>query len=328
MILHGIALFFAIYVAGSMLAVHVLYSAVFFGRTVKPENSLLPRYVNYPGYSRLPHQFKSGKNTLYAHLYGAENNKALVVISHGIGDGSEGYIAETIWFVDHGYRVFSYDCTGSHTSEGKGTTGMAQSALDLHAALSYIKENDDLSKLPLLLYGHSWGAYGAAAVLAGPHTITAAVCISGYNTPNGIVFESARAKAGPFVCLEYPFMALENFFRFGKVSLVSAVKGINAVQTPVLVIHGAADKIVLFDGASIIAQQKSITNPNVEYCTRSKEGQNGHNNLYLSERAVQYEKEMRDKNYKEIDPLVKGELDAEFMNRVNQFYEKSLRPAD
>jgi len=314
-----------IYIFGSMLIIHALYSMVFFRRTKIPANPVMPRYVNYPGYNRIPHQFMSGKNKLYAHLYGAENNKALIVISHGIGDCSEGYMAETIWFVDHGYRVFSYDCTGSHTSEGKGTMGMAQSAFDLDAALSYIEGNDDLNKTPVLLYGHSWGAYGAAAVLIRPHHITAAVCVSGYNTPNGIIFESAWGMAGPLVCLEFPFMALENFFRFGKASLVSAVQGINSTSTPVLIIHGTGDKIIRFNGASIIAKQKYITNANAEYYIRDKKGQDGHNNLYLSERAVNYEQEMKDKSYREIDPLIMGELDEEFMNRVNQFYEKSLK---
>ena len=313
-----------VYVFGSMISVHVLFSAVFFRRTKKPLSSVKPRYADYSGYKRIPHCFKSGKNNLNAYLYGTENSKAMIVISHGIGDGAEGFIAETIWFVNHGYRVFSYDCTGSHTSEGKGTMGMAQSALDLDAALSYIGGNDELNKLPVLLYGHSWGAYGAAAVLAGQHSVTAAVCVSGYNTPNGIIFESARKIAGPLLIPEYPFMALENFFRFGKASLVSAVQGINAASVPVLVIHGTGDKIVRFNGEAIIARRNCITNAKAEYFIRDKEGQNGHNNLYLSKRAVDYEKEMKGRNYNEIDPLVMGELDEDFMNRVNEFYKKSL----
>ena len=35
--------------------------------------------------------------------------------------------------------MFAYDCTGSHASEGKGTVGLAQSVLDLHAALPMLK---------------------------------------------------------------------------------------------------------------------------------------------------------------------------------------------
>ena len=239
-------------------------------------------------------------------------------------------MAEIVWFVNHGYKVFSYDCTGTHASEGKGTRGMAQSAFDLNAALSCIEEEGDLKTLPVLLFGHSWGAYAAAAVLAGLPgyrgiRIAAAVCVSGYNTPNGIVLEHAKKMIGPLAFLEFPFMALENFFRFGRASTVSAVQSINASSVPVLVIHGAGDKVVPFNSSSIIARQKRITNPEVEYYIRDKEGQNGHNDLFLSARAVNYALQMKADGSGEIDPLIMGELDEEFMTRVNVFFEKSLR---
>lgn len=40
------------------------------------------------------------------------NQKGLIVISHGMGGGAEGYMAETLYFVNHGYQVFGYDNTG------------------------------------------------------------------------------------------------------------------------------------------------------------------------------------------------------------------------
>ena len=67
--------------------------------------------------------------------------------------------------------------------------GMAQSAIDLDAALTYIESNDELNGLPVLLYGHSWGGYAAAAVLGSDHDIKASVSISGYSYGNnGRVF--------------------------------------------------------------------------------------------------------------------------------------------
>ena len=48
------------------------------------------------------------------------------------------------------------------SSGGSGTRGLAQSALDLDAALTRAEQED----LPILLFGHSWGGYAAAAVLS------------------------------------------------------------------------------------------------------------------------------------------------------------------
>jgi pimeloyl-ACP methyl ester carboxylesterase len=297
-----------VYVVGSMIAVHVFFSAVRFGRTFSSGTATSFTDENYPGYERIPVEFKSGKNRLLGYIYGNGNSKALIVISHGLGGRAESHLEEIIWFVDHGYRVFSYDGTGTNASEGKGTRGMAQSVLDLYAALSHIEREDELSALPLLLYGHSWGAYAAASVPANlpeglKERVAAVVSISGYNSPNGICREHAKKAIGPIAVIEYPFIALENFFLFGKASAVSAAHSINAASVPVLIIHGTKDKMIDFNGASIIAQKNRIVNPKAEYYIRDKEGQNGHNDLFCA---------------------ASGELDEEFMNRINLFYEKYL----
>lgn len=41
----------------------------------------------------------SGENTLRGYIYGENNDKGLIVVSHGIGGGHEGYINEIVWFV-------------------------------------------------------------------------------------------------------------------------------------------------------------------------------------------------------------------------------------
>jgi pimeloyl-ACP methyl ester carboxylesterase len=278
-----------------MIANHLLFSLVYFGRsgpqTPAEESS---------DYSLV--EFYSGKNKLQGYIYEKKNARALVVIAHGLGGKAASYSPEAQWFVSRGYRVFMYDCTGTAASEGKGTMGMAQSALDLAAALDYIKTDPALRELPVLLYGHSWGGYAAAAVLAKDYDITASVSVSGYNTPGGVVYEQAKRIMGPLALLEYPFMMAENFFRFGREASVSAVSAINAAGKPILIIHGTGDTEIFFDGASIIAGKNKITNPQAEYLVRDEEGRNGHNNLFL---AGDY-------------------LDVKFMESIDAFYKKYL----
>ncbi|MBQ3567075.1 MAG: alpha/beta fold hydrolase [Oscillospiraceae bacterium] len=294
-----------------------------FGRADIPEYTAFIRYDDVSDkYDREEVSFKSGENTLKGHIYGNENNeKGLVVISHGLGGYSESYFGEIRYFVDNGYKVIAYDNTGSGNSEGEGTTGMAQSAIDLDSALTFAESDERLNSLPFFLYGHSWGGYAVTAVLDNGHDITAVASVAGYNSPMGIIYEFGQDMLGkPFAFIEYPFMWLNNKLLFGSEANVSAVDSINSTDTAVLIIHGTGDETILYDGASIIAQKENITNPNVEY--RTIEGvTNGHNSLFYTENAYNYQQELN-KVYDELEEKYNGEIpddaEQEFRNSVDK----------
>src|SRR6056297_3426176 len=86
--------------------------------------------------------FKSGKNRLQGYVYGQDQDQGLVVVAHGIGGGADTYLAQIIYFVDRGWRVFAYDATGSFDSEGKTTKGFPQALIDLDAALAFINTQE------------------------------------------------------------------------------------------------------------------------------------------------------------------------------------------
>lgn len=113
--------------------------------------------ANEQHYPRSTVYFMSAENKLSGYIYGEDNFKGLVVISHGRGASAEAYYSEIQYFVDHGWRVFAYNNTGIHPSEGDSAKGLSQSLFDLQAALDYIAGNTQLSTLPIVLYGHSWG---------------------------------------------------------------------------------------------------------------------------------------------------------------------------
>ena len=73
-----------------------------FGRAEQNKYSAYLRYADVEEeYDRELLSFPSGENQLQGYLYGKDNTKGLVVISHGLGGGAEGYFAETLYFVDH-----------------------------------------------------------------------------------------------------------------------------------------------------------------------------------------------------------------------------------
>ncbi len=330
--------------AGSMIFVITTYQS-YFPRYDKPNHSGYLQYSDIrDAYSRKAVSFQSGSNTLKGHIYGEGNDKGLVVIAPGRATSAEEYLAEALFFVDNGWRVFSFDYTGSFESQGKSSRGLPQARIDLLAALAYIQSDNSLKDLPIMLYGHSWGGYAVTAALNDVNYISAVASLSGFNSPMGLFDEQSHRMIGVLAFVEYPFEWAYQTLRFGSDASVTAVDGINRTNTPVMIIHGTADEAVAYDGASIIAQRNRITNPNVVYISRTAENQNDHDHLMKSAAAMQYINQKNgefkllserydgnipdsalDAFFGSVDRFQVSELDAEFMKQINSFFEDSLR---
>lgn len=284
--------------------------------------------------------FKSGENMLKGFIYGADNDKALLVFAHGLGNVHEGYLKELFWFVDHGWRVFTYDATGSGYSEGEGTRGLPQSALDLDAALTFAESDPRLNDLPVFLMGHSWGGYAVAAVLNFDHDIKGVASVAGYAVPVEMIYEFSSGVAGSARPLLYPSIWLYNKLRFGKYSGLSAVDGINKSDVPVLIFHGTSDETVSYTESAIINHRSEITNPNARFVTL--EGVS-HSGMFYTDKATEYKKAfyesrnaLYDKYGEEIpeDELIKLYADAEretvntpnedLLTQIEQFFNENL----
>ncbi len=313
-----------------MLATHLIVRGQFGHRSAYPTASPNLFYGAYQArYPRVKHTFLSGKNHLFGYLYGAENAGALLVMAHGIGAGHESYIKEILWMVDHGWRVFAYDATGSCESEGKGTVGLVQSALDLDAALTYIEHTEDLKQLPIALMGHSWGGYAVAAVLNFRHpNVKASVSIAGYNDPVEMMMQFAECTMGRASKALYPFAWLENKRLFGKLSGLSAIDGINQSGIPVLLIHGTQDEMVLIDRAAIMAHQDKLENPKAVLHAVDAKGQNGHNSIFYAAESASYIEEIHQKlrqlpssqkaSNRELQEWIEQNIDLALYNKPNE----------
>ncbi len=320
-----------------VLGALLLFGAVGFAVTHWMIKQNFGRHIQYPvasaedlydayadRYPRVPHSFLSGENHLQGYLYGAENTGALLVFAHGIGAGHESYIKEILWMVDHGWRVFAYDATGSCESEGKGTTGLVQSALDLDAALTYIESDQTLSDRPMCLMGHSWGGYATSAVLNFPHQVTAAVSISGYNAALEMIVQYARKVIGPVGYLLYPFAFLENKTTFGRLASLKAVDGINKSEIPVVIVHGSDDKLIPPDRVSILSCAGEITNPKVVYHIMDKPNQDGHTSIFDNEKALEHLQAVGERHAllrKAYRGKIPKDVEADF---INAEYDRAL----
>lgn len=331
------------FIAGSYIVINH-FMKEYFDRTEQKKYSEYMRWADYEDFPRETVSFPSGNEMLTGYIYGKDNtSQGLVVISHGLSNYSEKYIGETKYFVDHGFMVFAFDNTGSGESTGDSCIGLAQSAVDLDNALSYIEGNPLFDGLPICLYGHSWGGYATTAVLNYDHDIAAVASLAGYNDCMEEMTYVGKSLVGPFIYAEYPFIWLTMRLTFGDKMDYTAADGINrATDTAVMIIQGDQDDFVGYDGPCIYTNRDKITNPKTEYVLL--EGKR-HNDLmmdyseerqsYVNEISAEYSRlleqyhgEIPDEVAKAwsegIDKTLTSRLDEELIAEITEFYLKAI----
>ncbi len=312
-----------IFVIGSFMLINH-FMKEYFNRSEQKKYSEYMRWADFEDFPRETVTFASGSETLTGYIYGKDKPaKGLVVISHGLGGYSEGYINETKYFVDNGFMVFAYDNTGSGASTGDSCIGLVQSALDLDSALTYVEQNAVFDGLPICLYGHSWGGFATTAVLNLDHDIAAVASLAGYNDSIQEMTYVGKSLIGSFAYVEKPFIWLTLRLTFGDKMNLTAAEGINrAVNTAVMIVQGDQDDFVGFDGPCIYANRDKITRTDVKYVLL--EGRE-HGDLmmdYSEERLAYMEK--LDAEYQEMLEQYQDEIPDEILKAWNDTIDKKL----
>ncbi len=288
--------------------------------------------------------FSGNDIRLQGYLYG-EGNKGIIVVAPGLQSGADDYLSLILSLADMGWRVFSFDTTGSFMSEGEDSVGFCQETEDLLAVLDTIKHSKELKNLPLFLIGHSRGGYAAACALESEYDIKAIATVSGANSPMEITIDTSKNYIGSFAYAGYPFLYAYQAMLFGTdMTSMSASESISQSDCPALIIQGAEDTVTPADTCSIYAHRDEIENPNVEYLVYSGEYQSGHTNLLFSKDATIYAEEIdrqysklkgkypegipediAEDFYSSIDSKKANEPNADLLIKINSFFEDALK---
>lgn len=309
-----------LYSALSMTATAVVLRVMFRRRV---ENSPL-QYTYEELASACPRErftFLSGSSMLYGWRYDAEDPRGLIVVVNGIGADADRHLSEIAAFTEAGWSVATWDATGVGSSEGGWIVGIQQIADDLAAFLKYRARTDAWEGLPVVLYGHSAGAYAAAVNLAAHDEIRAAVCISGLDRPVTLMYDHAEKRFGVFAAAQYPFLYLENVFLFGADANASAREAIAAANVPVLIVGGDSDDLVPYED-SLIRDPEQYENPCVQSIEITSAFRNEHSTPWLSAAAARYRLEFKDGDA--ADKALANELDPEFIETVLGFFADAI----
>ena len=237
-----------------------------------------------------PVSFKSDSGqTLNGFLYSSaktDSNKALIIFSHGMGAGHLAYTTEINYFAQKGYLVLAYDNTGTCTSEGERLKGFAQGIIDLKYAIDFVKANDELKNMPLLLIGHSWGAYSVCNVSAIVHDIDikGIVAFSPFNSMNKLIRDIAKQRTKADLSVLSPFFDLINLIKFGKTGILRTCDSIDSNSIPTLILHGGNDLQVTLKNSPVGKKHKIRNNPNARTVLYDSK----YHNVYLAKEAEQY----------------------------------------
>ena len=183
---------------------------------------------------------------LAGYLYSAgEEQRGIVVIAHGFGDGGHNsYMDCANYFAQHGYYVFAYDATGTDRSEGDGVGGVPQGVIDLNYAISYVETKDDLSGLPVVLFGHSWGGYSVCSVLTYHPEVKAVIECSGFNSSSDMFESGGKSQAGSLIYAMTPFVKTYERVKYGNYADNTSMDGFASSDALVMVVHSADDAVI------------------------------------------------------------------------------------
>ncbi len=208
---------------------------------------LMLRVEDFEGLECREYSFPSDKGQMLAgYLYSSgEDQHGIVVLAHGFGGGGHNsYMDCADFFARNGYYVFAYDATAMDKSEGDRLGGAPQGVIDLEYAISFVEESDDIPDLPIVLFGHSWGAYSVSAVLTYHPEVMAVIECCGFNRSSDMFESVGRSQAGDVICAMTPFIRLHEFIRFGEYASNTAMDGFDSTDAAVMIVHSADDDVI------------------------------------------------------------------------------------
>lgn len=273
-------------VAVSMIATEVVF-LVMFGRS-KPRASEpfpLENWAKNRGLSWSEIEFELDGNTLCGYHIACSEPKALVLIAHGMYGSSDGYEPVVQCLAERGYAVLIFDGTAVGRSGGERVIGIQQARYDLRAAVEFVKSKGLSSDIPLILFGHSAGAY-ASAVECDRSGADAVICVSAFDKPVDTMRFWAHNYASVFGDIHSPFLIAHEYASLGLEANTSAARSIQKSAVPSFIVHGANDDTIPLEISLYETLEGTETSSGICFYLEENSEHAGHGSILFTEEGA------------------------------------------
>ncbi len=224
-----------------------IYKSIFNHRT-KSYSFLSFKVEDFPGLTKERYTFKANKgHNLVGYLYQYPNNEkhSVMVFAHGYGGGGHRtYLNLIDYFVRQGYYVFAYDATAADESEGDGIYSFTQGIHDADKAISLVEKMKQLKNLPLILCGHSWGAYSMSNVLHLHKKAKCLISFSGFNNATSIFHANGEIYGQDYGEETIKIIDKVELFISNNDSKLTAVDSFKNSLAQIIIVHSKDDRTV------------------------------------------------------------------------------------
>lgn len=286
-IILGIISVFLVIVLVIPFAVTVFVYEDNFGKRFQSNDNLMYSIEDFDGLNMDTVTFTSNKGQkLTGYLYSVDGieYEGVVVMAHGFGGGGHNsYMDSANFFAQNGFYAFAFDATGNDNSEGDSVGGLTQGVIDLDYAISYIE--DVLPDMSVVLFGHSWGAYSASAVLKYHPEVKAVVALSGMNSTTDLIKIYGKDIVSDCINILMPYVNTYEFLKFGAKAADKATDGFENSDADIWIIHSKDDTVVPAEYGYDIFYDKYSNDPRFKFTLFEDRG---HNYIYCSYAALDY----------------------------------------
>lgn len=217
------------------------------GRALRPPPATSPwRLADFPALAPEPVSFVSRTGVTIAGRYFPGRSRAAVILTHGYGGNQDELLPVASFLHDAGFGVLTYDSRGCGASGGTLSFG-ALEQLDLRSAVDYLVARPDVDPGKIGAFGFSMGAATTIMAAADDARIAAVVDDSGWADayswlrPGG--WSDLLHPNDRFSSLSLAFVERRAGLDLGALRPVEVVGRL--APRPILIIHGAADDVVL-----------------------------------------------------------------------------------
>ncbi len=280
----------ALIIVGDWILTVIVYN-LSFGQRFESYEPLMMHVDDFDGLQRTKYEFTSDKGQkLVGYMYSVgEEQHGIVVMAHGFGGGGHNYYMDCAnYFAQNGYLVFAYDATGNDESEGEGVGGLPQGVIDLDKAITFVEESGNFPKLPIALFGHSWGAYSVCNVLTYHPEVKAVIACSGFNSTSDLLEFQGKDIVGAGIYLMLPFAKLHEKIKYGDFASNTSMNGFSKSDAAVMIVHSADDGVVPMKYGYDIYYEKYKDDPRFKFVRLENAG---HNCLTLDDYSDEFNKE-------------------------------------